>query len=121
MKHTLLRIVDAFRAKPRPQRLDAALMAGQDGGQGSGPGQGGGSGGPNGGPNGGPPVPPQNQRGGQQVFTFVMIAAMVGLVILALQSFSKPKDVTWARFKELVEQRRSTTAPTGATRCRARS
>ncbi|MFM2164153.1 MAG: ATP-dependent zinc metalloprotease FtsH, partial [Planctomycetota bacterium] len=77
-----------------------AMMAGQNGGS-SGPsgGSSGGSGGP-----GGQPVPPQNQRGGQQVFTWIMIAGMIGLVVLALQSFSRPAEKDWTYFKQLVEQ-----------------
>ncbi|MEY4119302.1 MAG: hypothetical protein RLZZ116_2630, partial [Planctomycetota bacterium] len=106
MKQTLIRVFSLFHPSRRTATgsataqpsLDAMLMAGQDGG-GSGN-QGGG------GPQGGPPVPPQQQRGGQQVFTFVMIAAMIGLVILALQSFSRPTEVTWTTFKELVEQKK---------------
>ena len=78
--------------------LEPMLMAGKDGGSGSG-----GSG--SGGPNGGPPVPPQQQRGGQQVMTWVMIAAMVALVVVALQSFSKPMDMDWTAFRALVEQK----------------
>jgi len=76
-----------------------SLMAGQNGGGAGGQGGSGGPGGPN-----GPLVPPQNQRGGQQVFTWIMIAGMIGLVVLALQSFSRPSEKDWTYFKQLVEQ-----------------
>ncbi|MGA1223537.1 MAG: hypothetical protein ACO31E_03105, partial [Phycisphaerales bacterium] len=75
-------------------------MAGSEGGGGSGGSQGGGPGG------NGQPTPPQQQRGGQQVFTWVMIAAMVTLVVMALQSFNRPREVTWSQFKELVAQKK---------------
>jgi cell division protease FtsH len=65
-----------------------------------------GGGGGSGGGSGGPPTPPQQQRGGQQVFTWIMIAGMIGLVVLALQSFNRPMEVTWTTFKELVEQKK---------------
>ncbi len=106
MKNLLSRVPSflrpATRETSRSESLEAAapmLMAGKDGGSGSG------SSGP-GGPNGGPPVPPQQQRGSQQVMTWVMIAAMVGLVVVALQSFSKPMDMEWTDFRTFVEQKK---------------
>ena len=100
MKKTVSRLLPARRPDRVLPSTEAAFMAGQEGGSG------GGGGGSGGGPGGGPPVPPQQQRGGQQVFTWIMIMGMIGLVILALQTFSRPSEVYWPQFRELVEQKK---------------
>ena len=100
MKKTISRLLPARRPDRVLPSTEAAFMAGQEGGSG------GGGGGSGGGPGGGPPVPPQQQRGGQQVFTWIMIMGMIGLVILALQTFSRPSEVYWPQFRELVEQKK---------------
>ena len=100
MKKTISRLLPARRPDSVLPSTEAAFMAGQEGGSG------GGGGGSGGGPGGGPPVPPQQQRGGQQVFTWIMIMGMIGLVILALQTFSRPSEVYWPQFRELVEQKK---------------
>ena len=101
MKNFLSKIIPSVLGRSPTAAPDAMFMAGKDGG-GSSNGSGGGAGGGSGG--GGPPVPPQPQRGGQQVFTWIMIASMIGLVVLALQTFSRPAEITWTTFKGLVEQ-----------------
>ncbi len=100
MKNLLNRIRFRRQQPTVPAQPTAVFMAGSEGGGGSGGNQGGGPGG------NGQPTPPQQQRGGQQVFTWVMIAAMVTLVVMALQSFNRPREVTWSQFKELVAQKK---------------
>ncbi len=103
MKKLIQTLTRLIRNATAPQHAETMLMAGPSGGDG-------GSNGPSGSGSGGgsnkPPLPPQPQRGGQQVFTWIMVACMIGLVVIALQNFNRPTEVYWQTFKELVEQKK---------------